>query len=153
MWKDIKLKYIFDLKGSLINRESKLNMIKHKASTTLKDINLLSIRKAENLLKFSMHDRNHIIQILEKDVAVLKRHKIMDYSLLLAVEKSQITAGMKDRRETNGSNISSTQSEATPKIRNKMSMKMGMTKEEKRLSNVSEHISSINSFFIPSRHR
>lgn len=49
MFKEIKLKYLFDLKGSLINRETKVNMKKYKPGSTLKDINLLSIRKGENL--------------------------------------------------------------------------------------------------------
>jgi len=90
MWKDMKLKYIFDLKGSLINRETKVDMNKFKPSTTLKDINLLGIRKRENILKFSAIDMVNIMDILEKDVQILRKASIMDYSLLLAIENNQL---------------------------------------------------------------
>ena len=123
MWKEIKLKYLFDLKGSLINRETKLNMRKHKPGMTLKDINLLTIRKEENLLKFSPQDREKINDILEKDALVLRKHNIMDYSLLLAVEKSQIVhISDRNRTNTDSSVKSSPASESTPKLKSKSSL-------------------------------
>jgi len=116
MWKEIKLKYLFDLKGSLINRETKVNMKKYKPGSTLKDINLLSIRKSENLCKFSIQDRAKLIDILEKDAAILNKHKIMDYSLLLAVEKYQLRAETRDRNRTHNLSSSSICSENEMKL-------------------------------------
>jgi hypothetical protein len=113
MWKEIKLKYIFDLKGSLINRETKI-LGKFKPSMTLKDINLLTIRKQENLFKFSLNDRTRIMQTIEKDALVLKKQNIMDYSLLLAVEKNQIFN--RKNRTTTDDGANSTKSELTPKL-------------------------------------
>lgn len=149
MWNEIKLKYIFDLKGSLINRETKV-IGKIKSSTTLKDINLLSIRKDENLFKFSLNDRTRIIEMIEKDVHVLKKHKIMDYSLLLAVEKSQIFN--KNNRETADTGDNSTKSEVTPKLKHLLS---GTSKNDKRTTAESYKLlaGKVSSFFVPSRHR
>ena len=103
MWNDMKLKYIFDLKGSLINRETKINMKLHKPGMTLKDINLLTIRKGENILKFSSIDRANIMDILEKDVHILNKVGIMDYSLLIAIENNQMYTGPKGDRSNEGS--------------------------------------------------
>jgi len=81
------LKLMFDLKGSLVNRESKMEK-NHKPSSTLKDINLLEIKKNENILKFNLADSQSIINTIRKDVPVLKEGNIMDYSLLLAIEEN-----------------------------------------------------------------
>lgn len=43
------LKYLFDLKGSLVNRQT----MNPKPSSTLKDVNLLQIKVEENILKFT----------------------------------------------------------------------------------------------------
>jgi hypothetical protein len=93
MWDKMKLKYIFDLKGSLINRETKINMKKYKPGTTLKDINLLNVRQGENILKFSTLDRACLMDMVEKDAHLLRKHNIMDYSLLLAIETNQMYKG------------------------------------------------------------
>lgn len=130
MWKDMKLKYIFDLKGSLINRETKVNMKKHKPSMTLKDINLLTIRQSENILKFSLNDRVRIMDILERDVHILNKHKIMDYSLLLAIENNQLYTGKSnDRTSASSSQLPSVTSEDTPKLGQKFS---GMPQKDSR---------------------
>jgi hypothetical protein len=155
MWKEIKLKYIFDLKGSLINRETKI-LGKFKSSMTLKDINLLTIRKQENLFKFSLNDRTRIMQTIEKDALVLKKQNIMDYSLLLAVEKNQIFKGKNRKTTDDGAN--STKSELTPKLGKKLTSTSKDDKKlikELRISTKSENISAIknSTFFIPSRHR
>jgi hypothetical protein len=81
------LKYMFDLKGSLINRESKMTK-NHKPSSTLKDINLLEIKKNINLLKFSIEDAENIMNTIKKDVPILTGGNIMDFSLLLAIEEN-----------------------------------------------------------------
>ena len=82
------LKYIFDLKGSLINREWKMSK-NHKPSSTLKDINLLELKKDYNLLKFTFDDKKLIMDMIKKDVELLCGAYIMDFSLLLAIEENQ----------------------------------------------------------------
>ncbi len=147
MWKDIKLKYLFDLKGSLINRETKINMKKYKPGMTLKDINLLSIRKGENLWKFSLQDRTRLIDILENDVAILKTQKIMDYSLLLAVEKYQVRAD-RDRKGTQNITTNSNFSDDNLPLSKEKSMKA-------RMSNTSSqtNMNHLTTCFVGSRHR
>lgn len=109
------LKLMFDLKGSLINRESKMQK-DHKPSSTLKDVNLLDIKKNENILKFSPEDARNIMNTIRKDVPILKNGNIMDYSLLLAIEENphfrQHAATV--RRLTKNSN-SSGNTDLTPK--------------------------------------
>lgn len=80
-----KLQYIFDLKGSFANRESKMNKV-HNPSHTLKDINLLNIKMNKNILKFKPDDAQRIIDTINRDVPILEKGNIMDYSLLLAIE-------------------------------------------------------------------
>lgn len=83
---DIKIEHVFDLKGSLFNREVKGK--NHKNTATLKDINLLNLCKEKILLRFSRKDQRAIINELERDGRMLERHNIMDYSLLFAIEKN-----------------------------------------------------------------
>ena len=65
-----KLKYIFDLKGSLVNREVRGKI---KSSTTLKDVNFLHERKAdEKLTSFDKWDRIKLLRALRKDVDFLR---------------------------------------------------------------------------------
>ena len=53
-----QLKHVFDLKGSLVNREVKFKQGEiQKASTTLKDINLLDMTKStDKFIHFSFQD-------------------------------------------------------------------------------------------------
>ena len=84
-----KLKFIFDLKGSSVNREVKGPT---KASTTLKDINFIrEHRKSEKFIQFSKKDRYKVLRALLKDVEFLRSNGIMDYSLLLGVEETDAT--------------------------------------------------------------
>ena len=79
------LRYIFDLKGSKVDRKVKG---KTKNSTTLKDINFLMAAQAnKNFTKTYEVDRKKLIQAMEKDVEFLRSHGLMDYSLLLGIEK------------------------------------------------------------------
>ena len=57
--KGMKPEYVFDLKGSLVNRE-----VKHpkKRGDTLKDINLLKIKIDENIVKFDTFTKEHIMK-------------------------------------------------------------------------------------------
>lgn len=78
------LKCVYDLKGSLVNRETKGKV---KPSTTLKDINVLNHNKGnDKYIRFKPDDQVKIIRQLERDTQLLRSWNIMDYSLLLAVE-------------------------------------------------------------------
>jgi len=82
-----KLVYMFDLKGSFANRETKVGK-KHNPSNTLKDINLLNVKMQKNIMKFSKADSESIMEVIKRDVPILKNGNIMDYSLLLAIEEN-----------------------------------------------------------------
>ena len=78
------MKYIFDLKGSLVNRKTKGVT---KASTTLKDVNfLMAASKIKNFTKQTRKDRTMLRNTLKKDVEFLRSQGLMDYSLLLGIE-------------------------------------------------------------------
>lgn len=80
-----QVSYIFDLKGSTVNREVK-GIVKN--STVLKDMNFRKVAKALNGLTMMKADQGRKInQILSKDVNFLKKHNLMDFSLLLGIEK------------------------------------------------------------------
>lgn len=72
--KSVHLK--FDLKGSTVGR------LCSPTSSVLKDLNLLS---SGHIFKIGTA-RKDVLQVLEKDVLFLKKHRFMDYSLLVAVE-------------------------------------------------------------------
>ena len=82
---DKNIVHVFDLKGSMINREVFGENLKNTA--TLKDINLLNL-KNKNLLQFREEDQVQLMKNLKKDAKMLRDMKIMDYSLLLAIEKN-----------------------------------------------------------------
>lgn len=85
---DKYLKYVFDLKGSMVNRETKepKNGRKLKPTTVLKDLNVIKKKKTEQFLKFGEKDQEKILKTLERDSKFLRSYRIMDYSLLFAVE-------------------------------------------------------------------
>ena len=81
-----KLKFIFDLKGSTVNRSVTGKL---KNTTTRKDVCFLKTKKAyPKLMKIDPDDKERILTIINKDVEFLRRNGLMDYSLLLAVEKA-----------------------------------------------------------------
>ena len=81
------MRYIFDLKGSLVDRKVKG---KTKPSTTLKDINfIMSCKSNPNLTSFTPRDQKKLRATVCKDVAFLQSEGLMDYSLLLAIETLQ----------------------------------------------------------------
>lgn len=67
----------FDLKGSTVGR------LCSPSSSVLKDLNLLS---SGHVFKIGM-ERKNVLQTLEKDVLFLRKHRLMDYSLLVAIEE------------------------------------------------------------------
>ena len=78
------LKYIFDLKGSLVDRKVK-GMT--EPSTTLKDINFLLASATPGFINLGGEDkRKATLLAIKKDVDFLSNLGLMDYSLLLAVE-------------------------------------------------------------------
>jgi hypothetical protein len=84
---DANIVNIFDLKGSFVNREVVGKGLKNTA--TLKDINLLNLAKSNSsLLMFREEDRQELMENLERDIVMLRDKNIMDYSLLLAIEKN-----------------------------------------------------------------
>jgi len=83
---DANIVNVFDLKGSFVHREVKERNLKPTA--TLKDINLLNIRKEKMIMRFREEDQVEIMKNIERDAEILRMHNIMDYSLLLAIEKN-----------------------------------------------------------------
>ncbi|CDW83493.1 phosphatidylinositol phosphate kinase [Stylonychia lemnae] len=90
---DKMIEHVFDLKGSFVNREEKGKNLKNTA--TLKDLNLLALKKEKFLLRFKKDDRQEIIDMMERDSEILKAHNIMDYSLLFAIERNSHYKGIK----------------------------------------------------------
>jgi hypothetical protein len=69
---DAKLKHIFDLKGSRVNREVKEKL--DKPSTTLKDTNYLKLKHANkgNLVDLEEKSRKRVVKGMRADVKFLK---------------------------------------------------------------------------------
>ena len=65
------MKFIFDLKGSLVNRKVKGKI---KSTTTLKDENFLKAKKQnKNLTLLNPLDREKLKSIISKDVEFLRK--------------------------------------------------------------------------------
>lgn len=72
----------FDLKGSTIGRDFKEENLEQNPRATLKDLNWLR----RNLhLEFGPEKRRVFFEQMEKDVALLQKLKIMDYSMLVGI--------------------------------------------------------------------
>ncbi|KAH0545505.1 hypothetical protein GP486_008440, partial [Trichoglossum hirsutum] len=72
----------FDLKGSTVGRDFKEENLESNPRATLKDLNWLR----RNLhLEFGPAKRQIFISQMERDVRLLQRLKIMDYSLLVGI--------------------------------------------------------------------
>ena len=83
----------FDLKGSTIGRELKEESLKTNPRATLKDLNWL---RRDMHLEFDQSIRQVFVEQLQKDVALLQKLQIMDYSLLV---------GMHDIETGNDANV------------------------------------------------
>lgn len=77
------IKYCFDLKGSMVQRE-----VKEKVKNTycLKDKNVLALKEKENFLMFKKDDIGTILKQMALDISLMNQFSLMDYSLLLCVE-------------------------------------------------------------------
>lgn len=90
-------KMTFDLKGSTVGRKSTLATTEKFWLTTqnqkkvMKDLNLLDINKDmdEKLIRLLPHDKQQLDHMIKRDSEFLMRHGLMDYSLLLVIEKIQ----------------------------------------------------------------
>ena len=94
------LPHIYDLKGSWNHR-----IVVKGENQTKKDRNLLNcikskLRKGEKgILQFQLNDIKEINQIIEKDVKFLMGLGLLDYSLLMAVEKIKTKSKIKQMQD------------------------------------------------------
>lgn len=72
----------FDLKGSTIGRNYKEEDLERNPRATLKDLNWL---RRNNHFEFGPKKKSLFIEQMKRDVALLQRLKIMDYSLLVGI--------------------------------------------------------------------
>ena len=72
----------FDLKGSTIGRDFKEEDLEHNPRATLKDLNWL---RRNNHFEFGPQKKALFVEQMKRDVALLQRLKIMDYSLLVGI--------------------------------------------------------------------
>lgn len=86
-----QLRSVFDLKGSLVDRKEKGIT---KPSTTLKDQNFIAMQdqsakrnKKNNIVNLSNETKKKILATIKSDVEFLKGQYLMDYSLLICIEK------------------------------------------------------------------
>lgn len=72
----------FDLKGSTIGRNYKEEDLERNPRATLKDLNWL---RRNNHFEFGAEKKSLFIEQMKRDVALLQKLKIMDYSLLVGI--------------------------------------------------------------------
>ena len=95
----------YDLKGSTHGRVTK-NKSKVKPTSVQKDLDLLDAKaKSKKMFEFNALNRK-LRAVLLQDTQFLQQHGFLDYSLLLAVEKSDkkfdLHQAMTDKRLTRG---------------------------------------------------
>lgn len=97
---DHQLLYTFDLKGSLVHRRSLPNQGMSNSrlrllarNQVLKDQDLIRLRSSieKSLINFRLEEDLDILSIIKRDAMFLTANNLMDYSLLLAVEKVKKT--------------------------------------------------------------
>lgn len=72
----------FDLKGSTVGRDFKEDELSENPRATLKDLNWL---RRDYHLEFDQQIKQLFVEQLQRDVALLQRLHIMDYSLLVGI--------------------------------------------------------------------
>ena len=78
--------HTYDLKGSTIGRNYDESKLQSNPRATLKDLNWL---RSDLKLEFGPQKKSIFIDQMERDVALLKRLKIMDYSMLIGIHDLQ----------------------------------------------------------------
>ncbi|KAM0321930.1 hypothetical protein ACHAQA_009827 [Verticillium albo-atrum] len=72
----------FDLKGSTIGRDYREEDLEKNPRATMKDLNWL---RRQRSLELGIQKKRLFLEQLERDVALMKKLKIMDYSLLVGI--------------------------------------------------------------------
>lgn len=72
----------FDLKGSTVGRDFKEEDLEKNPRATMKDLNWL---RRNYHLEFGPEKKNAFLEQMEKDVHLLQKMKIMDYSMLVGI--------------------------------------------------------------------
>jgi len=75
--------HTYDLKGSTVQRE-----VKDPKATVFKDINYF--KSPDCFIYMTKENKILLIDQITKDIDMLKKHNIMDYSLLLGVGKAKV---------------------------------------------------------------
>ncbi|TQN67952.1 Phosphatidylinositol 4-phosphate 5-kinase its3 [Colletotrichum shisoi] len=76
----------FDLKGSTIGRDYKEDDLDKNPRATLKDLNWM---RRQRHLELGIQKKKLFLEQLQKDVVLMKKLKIMDYSLLIGIHDLQ----------------------------------------------------------------
>lgn len=81
-----KILYRFDLKGSFVHRKTK-DLIKNIRIKALKDLDFLDLKQKVNfpLIALSKSNINFSLQVIKRDLKVLTKCNLMDYSLFIAI--------------------------------------------------------------------
>ena len=81
-----RVSYKFDLKGSLYERETK-DLMKNRKIKALKDNDFLEISKSVNepLINISKENIQIILKTIQKDIQLLTKANLMDYSLYICI--------------------------------------------------------------------
>lgn len=92
--KGTDLHYVFDMKGSQINREvlkdinkKQLESIPPTGGKVLKDLDYIRLKEMKEFMNIEQSIVKKILKQLTSDVAFFKDKKFMDYSLLFTVRK------------------------------------------------------------------
>lgn len=88
------LEYVYDMKGSSINREVFKNLsnseLKKKCPTggsVLKDLDYIRMKEMFKFFQMSEDDISRILKQIDKDVNFLINQRFMDYSILFTIKK------------------------------------------------------------------
>jgi len=86
------VKYIFDMKGSQINRSvikwrelTDIQSMSYTKNKVMKDIDFTYLKRPKKIIQLEDHEMCTLVQNIQNDVQFLMRNGFMDYSLLLCV--------------------------------------------------------------------
>jgi len=86
------LHYVFDMKGSSINREvlkkkKPSELAEPTGGKVLKDLDYIKLKELKNFFLLEKHQSDPILSQLQKDSNFLMSEKFMDYSLLMGIRR------------------------------------------------------------------